>query len=317
MLRQLIGALPIPKDERLLAGFEHAEDAAVYQVDDSRAVVVSIDVITPLVDDAHLFGRIAAANALSDLYAMGADPLISLSFVCIPGDFPIEVAQEILRGGGELALAAGAPIVGGHSVEGQDVMFGLAVVGHCHPKKLFRNDALRVGDRLVLTKPLGTGTLTTALKNDRLSSDDVREALEAMAQTSAAAVAPLRAHDVRAVTDITGFGFLGHGGEMAKASGVLLQIEAAAVPGFPRAREMLAAGVVTRGNRRNDEYIRSQGTVEGEPEPLLLDPQTSGGLLVGVSPERVDSLVETLRAAGYEGATIVGEVCEGAGLRVV
>lgn len=316
MLRQILGALPIPGDERLLVGFEKAEDAAVFRLDENRAAVVTIDVITPLVDDPFLYGEIAAANSLSDVYAMGGEPLLSLSFLGVPRGFPDDAAVAIVKGGAALAMSSGAPVVGGHSLESKDLMFGLAVVGLASPDRLFRNDALAVGDELLLTKSLGTGTLTTALKNDALTEYDIAEAVSGMRQTHRNAVAPCHASGVRAATDVTGFGLLGHAAEMAKASSVRIVIDAAAVPAYPHAREMLGRGHVTRGNRTNLEYARELGPVEGSPEPLLLDPQTSGGLLVAVSARASDELLEALRKAGYPATRRVGHVSEGAGVRV-
>jgi selenide,water dikinase len=316
VLRQVLGALPVPGDPRLLAGFDKAEDAAVFRLDEDRAVVVTIDVITPLVDDPFLFGEIAAANALSDVYAMGGEPLFSLSFIGVPRGFPDEATVAIVRGGASLAKASGAPVVGGHSMESKDLMFGLAAVGLASPHRLFRNDALAVGDQLLLTKPLGTGALTTALKNDALTEGDLAEAIAGMRQTNRAAVAPCHALGVRAATDVTGFGLVGHAAEMASASSVRVVIDSASVPAYPHAREMLAKGHVTRADRTNLEYARELGPLEGAPEPLLMDPQTSGGLLVAVSAQGSEELVGALRKAGFPATRRVGQVREGAGIQV-
>lgn len=303
-------------DDRLLVGFEHAEDAAVLRLDADRAVVVTIDVITPLVDDPFLFGEIAASNALSDLYAMGADGLLSLSFLGVPPEVPADMATEIARGGATLAKMSSAPVVGGHSVESKDVMFGLASVGLVHPEQLFRNDELEPNDALILTKPLGTGGLTTALKEDALTLTDVSVAVEGMRQTNRGAVSVCHAHEVCAATDVSGFGLVGHAAEMARASGVRIVMDAASVPAYPDAREMLAKGFVTRGDRRNPAYARTLGPVIGTVEPLYADPQTSGGLLVAVRAEKVDSLIAALREAGYAAATKVGDVVPGIGVEI-
>lgn len=316
MLRQLIGALPIPKDQRLIAGFQNSEDAGVYILDDRQAVVVSIDVITPLVDDPETFGAIAAANALSDIYAMGGDGLVALSLLIAQKGVPPEVLAAIVKGGADASLAAGTPVVGGHSVESKELIFGLAVIGTVDPKKVLKNDALAVGDQLLLTQPLGTGTLSTALKRDKIGVEDLSEAIDAMTQTNRAAVAPMQAHGVRAATDITGFGLIGHAAEMAAASDVQIVIDAGAVPEFVGAREMLAAGVVTRGNARNLEHAEHLGPVVGDVEALLLDPQTSGGLLVAIAQDRVDELADALRQAGYGRTVRIGEVHAGAGIEV-
>jgi selenide, water dikinase len=238
-LRLLIDALPVPRDERLLVGFQNAEDAAVYRLGPDRALVFTTDVITPLVDDPKLFGAIAATNSISDVFAMGGKALISLSFLSAPASVPPEVIALIAAGGAEKAMACGAPVVGGHSVEGRDLLYGLAVVGLAHPDKLFRNDGLKAGDELLLTKPLGTGTLTTALKNEVLSEPDLGEAVAGMLLSNGAAVDPMHEAGVKAATDVTGFGLLGHAAEMARASKVQVILDTQAVPAYPRAREML------------------------------------------------------------------------------
>lgn len=287
----------------------------MYRLSDDTAAVVTIDVITPLVDDPAQFGAIAAANSLSDVYAMGGEGLLAVSFLSVPSGFPLNVAQQILVGAANKAMEAGAPILGGHTVEAKDLLFGLAVVGRVHPDQTFANHRLRAGDCLVLTKPLGTGTLTTAFKRDRLTADAIAPAVASMLQLNAAAVPILRAHGVIAATDITGFGLLGHAAELAAASRVQIAFDAQA-PAFPHAREMLEAGVVTRGNQRNLDYVRSLGTLEGDPEPLVLDPQTSGGLFFGVKAERLRSVLADLHAAGFAAAACVGNVSEGTGLRL-
>jgi selenide,water dikinase len=292
------------------------EDAAVFRMDSERALVATIDVITPIVDDPFAYGEIAAANALSDVYAMGAEGLFSLSVLGVPRDFPVEAAAEIVKGGASLAKASGAPVVGGHSLESKDLLFGLAAVGWAHPEGLFRNDALAPDDDLILTKPLGTGAIATALKNDALGEKDASETIEGMRQTNRAAVGPCREAGVRAATDVTGFGLLGHAAEMGRASSVGIVIDSASIPAYPRARDLLERGFLTRGDRSNLEYARSLGPVEGVPEPLLLNPQTSGGLLVGVSRKASAGLVEALRRAGFPAAARIGSVTEGVGIRV-
>jgi selenide,water dikinase len=247
---------------------------------------------------------------------MGAEPLFSLSLLGIPRDFPDEAAVAIVRGGASLASASGAPLVGGHSLESKDVLFGLAAVGLASPERLFRNDTLAAGDELLLTKPLGTGALATALKNDALSEDDIAEAIEGMRQTNHAAVAPCHAASVRAATDVTGFGLLGHAAEMARASSVRIVIETASLPAYPLAREMLEKGNLTRGDGSNLSYARDLGPVEGVPDPLLLNPQTSGGLLVAVPAKAGSRLLQELRAAGFPSAARIGCVTEGSGIRI-
>ncbi len=326
-MRQLVGALPIPDNSngRILAGFENAEDAAVYKLDANRALAISIDVITPLVDDAEIFGRIAAANALSDLYAMGATGLMSLSFLGVPKNFDINLTTAIARGGALTALEAGAPVLGGHTVESQDLLFGLAVIGEVHPDKLIRNHGLTAGDKLLLTKPLGTGTLTTALKQEKRSALDIEEAVLGMLLLNRAATPLLqsyRAH-ISAVTDISGFGLLGHAAEMANGSEVSIRIHAAHVPAYQGARQAISKeGIITRGNGPNLRYAQSllqvvhhSGSIKNI-DPILLDPQTSGGLLIGVHAQSADELCTDLIAAGYTRTCIVGEVSSGDGLEI-
>jgi selenide,water dikinase len=299
-----------------LVGFENAEDALVFQLDAERALVATIDVITPLVDDPYDFGAIAAANALSDLAAMGASPLVSLSFLAAPKKLDPCVLKSILQGGGDVALAVGAPILGGHSVNNTELMFGLAAIGQVHPQAILKNSHAQVGDRLLLTKPLGTGTLSSATMNDKLDPAAMRPAIDGMRQTNHKALAPMRQHHVRAATDITGFGLLGHAAEVARASGVCLAFDAAAVPAYPHARDLLAAGVVTGASKRNAEYAAELGPVAGKTDLLLLDPQTSGGLLIAVAPSAAPSLTQALKAAGFGATTEVGEVLAGQGVLV-
>jgi selenide, water dikinase len=317
VLRRLVGALPIPNDERILCGFENAEDAAVYRLDDARAVVFTTDVITPVVDDPETYGAIAAANALSDIYAMGGTGLMSLSILGTPRDLPEDVLIAIVRGGAELCAKNGAPVLGGHSLEGKDLLFGLAVIGLVHPDEVFLNSRARPGDALVLTKALGTGALTTARKRDRLDDAGLAPCIAGMLHTSADAVAPLRAAGVRCTTDISGFGLLGHAAEVASASKVELVIDAARVSAYPQARELLKAGITTRANPRNLAYAQELGPLSGSVDPLLIDPQTSGGLLGCVPKGAVPTVLKTLHALGYGDAAEIGEVRAGAGLRLL
>ncbi|MBI3178561.1 MAG: selenide, water dikinase SelD, partial [Deltaproteobacteria bacterium] len=283
-MRQIIDALPVPKDERVLIGFGNAEDAAVYRLDDQRALIFTTDVITPLVDTPRLFGAIAATNAFSDVYAMGGEAIMALSILGVPDDLPTEISAEISRGGAEKALAEGAPVVGGHTLSSRDLIYGLAVVGVAPPARLFRNDRLEAGDQLVLTKPVGTGALTTAIKNAALYEPDIAEAIAGMTQSNRAGVEPLHRAGVIAATDITGFGLLGHSAELAKASGVEVVLETAAVPRYARADDMIERKFLTRGHRNNLEYAKALGPLSGETALILRDPQTSGGLLAAVKP---------------------------------
>ena len=314
MLRQIIQALPVPTDERILCGLENAEDAAVYQVDENKALILSIDVITPIVDDPYTFGAIAAANALSDIFAMGGDGVASLSFISTPSDMPTEITVEMMKGAGELALANAAPILGGHSVEGKDVYLGLAVIGQGHPKKLLTNDGLRENLALILTKPIGTGTLTTAVKNDAIDVAKIQNAVLGMQQTNRAAIEPMRLCQAKSATDITGFGLLGHLAEQVKASRVRAVLEKSAVPIYPHALETIEMGYKTRANARNHEYAASQTQIAGEVDPIFLDPQTSGGLLIALPQDNATDLLKQLQNAGYKDATQIGHTEQGEGI---
>ena len=314
MLRQIIKALPVPTDERILCGLENAEDAAVYQVDENKALILSIDVITPIVDDPYTFGAIAAANALSDIFAMGGDGVASLSFISTPSDMPTKITAEMMKGAGELALANKAPILGGHSVEGKDLYLGLAVIGEGHPKKLLTNDGLIPQLGLVLTKPIGTGTLTTAVKNEAIDVAKINDAVLGMQQTNRAALAPMRSCDAQSATDITGFGLLGHLAEQVKASKTRVILEKNKIPIYPHALEAIDMGYKTRANARNHEYATNQTTIAGNIDPVLLDPQTSGGLLIAVAQDKTTELIAQLKKAGYTHATQIGHTEEGQGI---
>tara|TARA_Y100001934_G_C12322227_1_gene760663 strand:- start:503 stop:1453 length:951 start_codon:yes stop_codon:yes gene_type:complete len=313
-LRQIIQALPVPEDERILCGIGNAEDAAVYKIDDNKALILSIDVITPLVDDAKAFGAIAAANALSDIFAMGGQGVASLSFISTPSDIPDDIRAQIMQGAGELALANGAPILGGHSVEGKDLYMGLAVIGEGKPDHLLTNDSLEADLALILTKPIGTGTLTTAVKNDALSIDDIGDALEGMQQTNRAAVNLMLQHGAKSATDITGFGLLGHLAEQVRASNVQAVIQKELIPIYENALKTIDMGYKTRANARNGEYVHSQTEITGEIDTVLLDPQTSGGLLIAVPRAESNPLQEELVRAGYKHTREIGFTQAGTGI---
>jgi selenide,water dikinase len=308
----LEGLSPDVDDPDILVGFEGADDAGVYRIDEDRALVLTVDVITPIVDDPRTFGRIAAANALSDVYAMGGTPLAALNVSCFVPGLPPEVYRELLSGANDIAREAGCPILGGHTIKDQEIKFGLAVVGEVHPERIMTNAAAREGDRLILTKPLGTSAAATAFKQEALNeSDPVYAAVVAsMTQLNGGASGILVEHGARALTDVTGFGLSGHALEMATASGVTLEIEAEALPGFEGALDLLAQGYTCGGGKANE--ARAAENLEVAPEllpeenHLLHDPQTSGPLLASVPKDRADSALATLRAAGYPHASLIG-----------
>ena len=306
-LKTVLAPLARQTDPRLLVGHETFDDAGVFRISDDFALVQTVDFFAPVVDDPFTFGQIAAANALSDVYAMGGEPLTALSIVGFPRDaLPLAVLTEILRGGQDKVREAGAFIVGGHTVVDEEVKFGLAVTGRAHPDRLLTNADARPGDRLVLTKPIGIGMLTTALKRDPLAKGDERALLETMSRLNALASRMALAVGARCATDITGFCLLGHASHIARASGVTLRLTVSAVPVLSGAREAWRNGARTGGGGRNDQYLEPMvawGAVSAEDRALLVDPQTSGGLLVAVPAGRVADYLSSV-----DGAVEIGEV---------
>ena len=308
-LSRALAALPTKSDPRLLVGRETFDDAGVFRLSDDLALVQTVDFFAPIVDDPYDFGQIAAANALSDVYAMGGQPLTALNIVAFPsGELPIEVLGDILRGGQDKVHEAGALIVGGHTIIDKELKYGLAVTGRAHPDFLLTNAGAKPGDRLVLTKPIGNGILATAAKRGALSSDAQRPMLDAMKLLNGAASRAALAVGSRCATDITGFGLLGHLSHIARASGVTLHIRLDEIPVFDGVREAVRAGAVTDGSRRNGEYLQQlvRWTKGSEDDAAILtDPQTSGGLVVAVHPARTADYLT--RVAG---ASVIGEVIE-------
>ncbi len=305
----MLGGLPLPTDPNLLVGFATSDDAAVYRLSDELALALTIDVFTPVVDDPYSFGAIAAANALSDVYAMGAKPIAMLSFAGFPRDqLPWSVLEEILRGGAEKAREAGVDVVGGHTVDDPEPKCGYAAIGTVDPRRIVTNSGGQPGDALILTKPLGSGVLSTALKQGLLSDSEIDRVTQVMAALNRAASEAMLDAGAHACTDITGFGLLGHLREMALASGTAAEVHAASVPVLPRVRELIAEGVVPGGSRANEEFLEpfvnwSRG-VDAETRTVLADAQTSGGLLIAVSPDRSEDLLRELRRRGVDAALI-------------
>lgn len=312
----MLGALPIPVDPNVLVGFGTSDDAAIYRLNDELALALTIDVFTPVVDDPYAFGAIAAANALSDIYAMGARPIAMLSFAGFPrGKLPWEVLQQTLLGGAEKAREAGVDVVGGHTIDDLEPKCGYAVVGIVHPDHVISNAGGRPGDVLVLTKPIGTGILSTAIKRDMLPEAAIAQVTEVMATLNRGASGAMIENGGHACTDITGFGLLGHLHEMAAASGLTASVRAGAVPVLPRVLELIAEDVVPGGTRSNQEFlepfVRWADGVASELRVALADAQTSGGLLIAAPPEREADLLAALRAAGTPAAATIGELKEG------
>lgn len=295
----------------MLVGTETSDDAGVYRLRPDLAIVNTVDFFTPIVDDPYLFGQISAANSLSDVYAMGGEPKTCMNIVCFPrGKMDIEVLGEILKGGADKVKESGAVVIGGHSIIDEEIKFGMAVTGVVHPDKILRNVGVQEGDALILTKPLGTGIVTTALKKGKASEESVNEAVTSMITLNAAASAVARKHPVHACSDVTGFGILGHSLEMASGSGVTLVIESAKLPTLRSARRLAEKGYITGGCKRNQEYLNDKMSIEKSIREgvvqVALDPQTSGGLLIAIAKRHAAKLLEDLHAAGVNHATEVG-----------
>jgi len=308
-LSRALAALPVKNDPRLLVGSETFDDAGVFRLSDDVALVQTVDFFAPIVDDPFDFGQIAAANALSDVYAMGGQPLTAMNIVAFPTkELPLDVLTKILAGGQEKVHEAGAVVVGGHTVIDTELKYGLAVTGRAHPDFLLTNAGAKIGDKLVLTKPIGNGILATAGKRGKLAADAQRTMLDAMKTLNGKASRAALAVGSRCATDITGFGLLGHASHIARASNVTLAIELDSVPMLPGARDAAVAGLVTDGGKRNAEYLREMvqwGKGDDADRALLFDPQTSGGLFVSVSQARAAEYLSRV-----EGAVVVGEVIE-------
>ncbi len=299
----------------LLVGVETGDDAAVYQLRPDLALVVTTDFFTPIVDDAYTFGEIAAANALSDVYAMGGSPLLAINLVAFPvKELPLSLLSDILRGGMDKAHEAGIDIVGGHSIDDHEPKYGLAVTGTVHPDRVLRNSGGRAGDRLVLTKAIGTGVITTAIKHGVAPPVAVDAATRSMLELNRAAAAVLAAVPVHAVTDITGFGLLGHLRALAQASQVGARVQADQVPLLPEAERLADAGEVPGGTRSNERFLRSfvrwPAALSAARRTLLCDAQTSGGLLITLAPAALGDLMAALGEQRVS-AHVIGELVDG------
>lgn len=320
-----MAGLARPCDPALIVGTETGDDAGVYRLDDERAIVVTADFITPVADDPYMFGQVAAANALSDVFAMGGRPLVAVALCAFPKALDPGVAREILDGGQAKVIEAGAQIAGGHTVRNEELLYGLSVTGIVHPDRVLRNVGARVGDVLVLTKPLGTGLVINGRRKGLTRDADLAAALASMAQLNreaGAAASDLGAH---AATDITGFGLLGHALKMARGSGVTLRFDASALPLLDGAVDLARAGVTTGSTRPNraaaSSHLLHDPRRDGQHDPaippvldqLLYDPQTSGGLLVALPASSVEAFLSRVRAAGAERAARIGEVVAQAG----
>lgn len=303
--------MPRVEDERLIIGYDSSDDASVFKVSDDLVVVQTIDFFPPMVDDPYAFGQIAAANAISDVYAMGATPVTALNLICVPSCLSHEITREILRGGADKAMEAGLVIAGGHSIEDTEPKYGLSVMGLCHPDNIRRNDTPRVGDVLILTKPLGTGAVTTALKADLLDPESIQASIECMAKLNRVASECADGLDVSAVTDVTGFGLLGHLAEMAGQGEVTCVVESVAVPFLPGAEQMAREGILPGGAYKNRGFVGDRVAIDPDVpldiQDLLYDPQTSGGLLLAMRESDMDRYLERMRERGDE-AHVIGRI---------
>ena len=294
-------------------GTETSDDAAVYRLNDELAMIQTVDFFTPMVDDPYLFGQIAAANSLSDVYAMGGKPILALNIVCFPSCLPPELLGEILRGGAQKVAEAGAIIAGGHTVQDDVPKYGLAVTGLVHPQRVLTNAGASPGDLLILTKPLGTGIINTAAKGDIASQDTVRAAVDNMLQLNRRAAEVMIRYNVKSCTDITGFGFLGHAAEMARASKVSFEIWVDRIPILPGTRELAAMGMIPAGAYANRDFLSGEINIPAKLGPettaILFDPQTSGGLFIAVPASGVHKALEEMKQEGIR-ADIVGQVTQ-------
>jgi selenide,water dikinase len=305
--------LPLVPDPNLIVGLEKADDAGVYRLSEELAIIQTVDFFTPIVDDPCVFGQIAAANALSDVYAMGGTPLTAMNIVCFPiKTLDISVLREILRGGLEKMAEAGVALVGGHSVDDVELKYGLSVTGTVHPRKVITKGGAWVGDKLILTKPLGTGIINTAVKGKLAGEETANRAAECMAALNRVASQLMQEVGVSACTDITGFGLLGHACEMIQDSDTGMRIRMSAVPLLPETVEFARMGMIPGGTYRNKEFraamIQASSGLPDYVLDVLFDPQTSGGLFIAVSSERADRLLSRLRQSGVAEAAVVGEV---------
>jgi selenide, water dikinase len=310
----LSGLPPQPRDKNVLVGFDTADDAGVYLLRDDLAIVQTVDFFTPIVDDPFVYGQIAALNSVNDVWAMAGTPLTALAITCFPkkGVDPA-ILGEIMRGGQETLNKYGVTLIGGHSVDSEQIMFGYAVTGVIDPAKIATNAGARPGDVLILTKPIGTGVISTGIKFEKTTPEIAATSVETMLTPGKFAAEAMREFAVKGATDVTGFALLGHAWEMARASKLTIEIEAGAVPLLDGALELAAAGMLTSGDKSNREYIGEDIEIDSSVDKnlvkLLFDPQTAGGMLISIPEESSTALVERLKE-NYQHAAIVGRVVE-------
>ncbi len=313
-LNKAICHLPRQNDPNLIVGLELADDAGVYKLNSELAIVQTVDFITAIVDDPYTFGMIAAANSLSDVYAMGAKPMTAMNIIAFPIDtMDISVMTQVLSGSLDKLNEAGVTLVGGHSVKNEELKYGLCITGIVHPEKVVTKSTAKVGDKLILTKPLGTGVLTTALKAGLLQAEIKDRLTEQMLRLNDKAAEAMVAMGADACTDITGFGLIGHACEMAENSGISIEIFCDKVPFIPEALEFARMGLVPEGRYANWEFrahMVKDNQVDEDMLSILYDPQTSGGLLISIAPEKAEALLARIKQAGDSEAAIVGQVID-------
>lgn len=317
----MLRAFPSQANSNLLVGLAAPDDAAVYRISDEQAIISTADFFPPVVDDPYAYGQIAAANALSDVYAMGGEPLFALNLAGFPDDLDLDILGRIFQGGADKVGEAGAVIAGGHTVTDEEPKYGLAVTGQVHPDRIFTKSGAQPGDLLALTKPIGTGVITTAHKRDCVAPSHLEEAIYSMCRLNGGAARLFQESSIHACTDVTGYGLLGHAMEMARHGNVRFEIKAEAVPLLPGALAYAEDDVVPGGLDRNRAHLEEEGLLALDEEishalvALLFDPQTSGGLLAAVPPQEQTNLEQAFRAA-REPLWIVGAVSEGSGIAV-
>lgn len=304
-LAQVLSRLPVQNNENVIVGFDKADDAGVFRLSNDVALVQTLDFFTPVSDDPYVYGQVAAVNSLNDVYAMGGTPLSALSMVCYPQNGDFEILGRILEGGQAAMNAEGVVVVGGHSVDDAEMKFGYAVTGIVHPEKVITNAGARAGDVLILTKPIGTGAINTAIKNSKASGEAIEAVTKTMTKSAAAPSKAMIELEASACTDITGFGLLGHAYEMAKGSDVTFEIDSTAVPLLPDVLELIELGMLTRGDKNNRIYVanavRFASSVSKTMQSALFDPQTAGGLLISLRKEAVDEYLSRIASAAAIG----------------
>jgi selenide, water dikinase len=313
--RALCG-LDFPSDENVIVGLTSADDAGVYRISDDLALIQTVDFFTPIVDDPYMFGQIAAANALSDVYAMGGIPKTAMNLVAFPAkDMDLSILRQIIQGGIDKIREAGVVLLGGHSIEDKELKYGLSVTGFIHPDKILTKKNFRLGDRLILTKPLGTGVINTAIKAGLASAETVERVSRQMAALNKDAARVMADFSVHACTDVTGFGLIGHLAEMVEKSKLSVRIDTRNVPLITDAMEYASMGLIPAGAYKNREFreamVQRGSGVQQTIEDFLYDPQTSGGLLICVDGAQADQLVDALQSAGIDAASVIAEVVEG------